>query len=662
MSAGTITASSNNGGDLFANILFEGHTPPIYTLEVVTVVSKQVLRLTIEASGSNTWLGTTSTDWSDPNNWSSGVPSGGEDVIIEKTGAEDTVIPGDLTLGQITVKAGNTFSLPASTTITATSIINEGIVVFNDTSKLIGDITNEEGATLTFTVNKPSEITGEIINKSDLTLTSRSAITIGKLTNTKNIIIDIKSKVTIEAISDIAIVNNIPGIITIKSNSNGTGSLFTKGSVSGTGSFRSQRWIDNSDNTFTSKDDNDNLWQLVSSNVVGETSNAFNGHYLNWYDEDPGEFNAYKSTSEELNIGQGYVSRFGTVDGTNPIILEGKFYTGAKTINLDSGVGEETYSLPEGFNLIGNPYPSSLKWDKVYLKDNNKDIVTRNMYYYENTPTSHSWKTADATAVADEGNIIPSGQGFGVILINNIAGSIKIPNSARTTNLGAGFNKRSQNLSTTFTLVASNKGIVDEIVFKENNLATTNYDHQYDAFKLNSFSVSPTPSFVSADDKKLAICETPQVESIDLAFNMNADGEIVFSLSNIVDFNEILLEDKTLNIFTDLIQGDYTFQYSTSDTEFGRFTLHFSKDTLSEEEKNIGLNIYSFSKTLYISSSEVLKDVSIKLYDMSGQQVFNKKYSSLNNKEINTNLNYGIYILEVTTNKRTTTQKISLTN
>jgi len=399
----------------------------------------------------------------------------------------------------------------------------------------------------------------------------------------------------------------------------------------------------------------------VSPNVIGETSNAFRGHYLNWYDEGPGEFHAYRSSSEVLNIGQGYVSRFGTIGGTNPIILEGEYFTGDKNVTLDAGVGETTLKLPAGFNLLGNPYPSSLKWDDVYNYDRNDTVVSKFMYYYK----SPTWKQADAEIIVDKDNIISSGQGFGVVLLHNNTAyqhTLRIPNAARTNNLGNGFNKKGQNLNLTFTLVANSNDVVDEIVYKENSDATTNYDYQYDAFKLNSFGVSPTPSFVTTDDKRLAICETPSVESIDLAFNMNADGEVVFSLSDVADFSNIILEDKQENTFTDLIKGTYTFQHSIDDAELGRFTLHFSKNALSEKEDNIDLKVYSYRKTLYISSTEVLKDVSVKLYNMRGQQVFDKKYSSLRDKKIDTTLNYGIYILEVTSTNGTSTQKISLSN
>jgi hypothetical protein len=296
------------------------------------------------------------------------------------------------------------------------------------------------------------------------------------------------------------------------------------------------------------------------------------------------------------------------------------------------------------------------------------------MYYYvDNTegntgeePYTNGWKTYNKDGTGNEvnANIINISQAFGVIVNGNKDRNLRIYPSARTLNTSNGFNKkqRMQQFNNYFELDAVGNNYIDKIYFKINNNATTNYDPDFDAYKLYSFGASPVISFLSSDSKKLAICETPEVETVDLGFFMRADGEVTLSLKDINDFESVVLEDKKEGTFTDLTKKTYMFNYSSDDDETGRFTLHFPKNALGEYEQPSNMKIYSYNKILYLKSTETIDNVDVKIFDLKGQIIFNNLFKSVKETEIYTDFPNGIYILEITSDKGKTTQKILLSN
>jgi hypothetical protein len=478
--------------------------------------------------------------------------------------------------------------------------------------------------------------------------------------------------------------NKTAGEITIKSDKNGTGSLITNGTITnnGNGTMTVERWIDNHDTDVT--DGNDNKWHLVSSPVTDEKFGAFYGHFLNYYEVAGGNFKAEKDPSIPLEVGRGYVARY---DGKLPnsvgniiIFDDGTFNTGDKTISLETGVGNTWFDLPQNFNLIGNPFPSNLSWDDVYFSSGNSNNVTPFLYYYNDNSNgigedtnmggnvTNGWIVYEANDPSDGSynpvpeNYISSGQGFGVVLKSNPTNNnILIVNSARTHSKGNGFGKKSNTKTNySFTLMAESNNLIDKSKFEFNKNATADYDEMYDAYKFNSFGNSPVVSFLSDDGKKLSVCRESESESVNLGFNMSVSGEVTFSLNNVNDFSGIILEDKQKNTFTDLTKNTYSFNHSSNDEETGRFTLHFKKETLSEVEETVGVKIYSNNNRIFIQPNKVITDAIVNIYNTNGQLVLSKQYSTLEKEEIETNLNRGIYIIEINSNEDRIVTKINL--
>ena len=628
----TVTATANDGTGITGN-------------KDITISNQAI---------TTTWIGGTSDVWTDATNWDNGVvPLDGYNIII--SGVVRPIMPttGSLSLNNITVNAGNTLKVQKFITdITGTLTNNGGVKIFK-------------------------------------------SIVIGKIYNNNWIELKTASKVTINGISGVSIFNGVDGEISILSEETKTGSLITKGTLDGTGNYIVYRWISSAVGV--------EKWHLVSSPVSSALSGVFKGHYLNEYLDDAGSFKHIIPTDIPLVVADGYITKYeGTLAGSAtdvisfegtpntesfnnmPIVItvneRGNLDGGGNTINRD--VSNSYFDLPVGFNLVGNPYTSGLNWDKVYHKGNNNVAnVTPYMYYFldgntaildpdHTPPVKEGWKAYKAIdpsiggyVVADEA-IISLGQGFGVVLLDNIiGGTLSINKAAKIHSAGKGFGKKAIVNSSSFELSAISGGYIDDAEYIVDNNATTAYDAQYDAFKINSFSNSPNLSFIGSDNNKFTVSTSPEESIADIGFNMGTDGEVVFSINNKNGFEQIILEDKQENKFTDLTKGNYTFQYSIDDDETGRFVLHFAE--ILNEDDNLGvldnLTIYSAGSSLYISTPKQLSSVKVKLYNLQGQVIINKYLDVVNGVvEITTGITRGIYVVELySDNNEVIAKKIS---
>ena len=564
----------------------------------------------------------------------------------------------------------NTLSIGNSTHIIG-DITNNNTVSFGDNSVVTGDFDNNDPAVISFS-SLASTISGVFKNLSSnqVVFPSGSLTTIGYFQNNAigtNTIIKAGAKVDIKGVDisgEIKALRNL-GDFTIESidmTATGTGLLKTVGSVFGSGTTSVQRKVDVTKTK----------WQLISSPLSLAKASVFTGHYLNEYKEGPGDFSAIIDKTRALNKGEGFVLKWdggkgipGTV--SEVIFTGGNFTSSDPTRGLNVGVGNTYFDLPAGFNLVGNPYPSNLDWDLVY---GGNTTIDPTYYYYVDIDAGEGTETTPGKFGANGWQIYTSGdggvnrqisigQGFGVVITDNLANTtLNIPNTARTFTASNGFNKKQVAKSNYFELDAVSNKILDKIYFEINENATEEFDSKYDAYKLNSFGYSPTSSFISADNKKLAKCSTSKVESIDMGFNMNGDGEVVFSLKDVNNFTEIIIEDKQEGVFIDLLKKDYTFQYYSDDDEFGRFTLHLSNKALREDDNLANLKIYNSDNTIYIKSPSVLVDVVVKLYNINGREVYSEKYSEIKDKVISTNLERGVYVLDIEAKESRTTQKV----
>ncbi|MCK5788661.1 MAG: hypothetical protein KAH32_06670, partial [Chlamydiia bacterium] len=448
---------------------------------------------------------------------------------------------------------------------------------------------------------------------------------------------------------------------TLKSDASGTGSLIVKGDIfladeSSTNHFIIERWFNTFGNTKSH-------WHLVSAPTTNEHSRIFKGHFLNYYTETTGSFKAISSLNHEIKAGDGFIAKLDFLDTddivntNNPIVFkENKPNAGTIHTDLTIGPGNTYFSLSTNFNLVGNPYTSNLDWNAMWNDASNNTLVKPTIYYYEDNGSddgdNNGWKAYNASTKIGhgDGGIISMGQAFGVLLTQSSGKTttstpdkLTFKSDFQVHGVGNTFRKKGKTLENYFELNTTSNNLTDKIYFRFNENTSDSYDANYDAYKFNSFGNTPTPYFVSSDDKKLAICEMPESESVELGFVMDTDEEVTFSLTNVYDFDEIILEDKVENTFTNLIIEPYSFQHYSDNDERGRFIIHFRKSTLNEVEESVGMKVYASNNNISISANRTLTDAVVNLYNTNGQLVLSKTYSSLNDTQIDTNINSGVY-------------------
>jgi hypothetical protein len=252
----------------------------------------------------------------------------------------------------------------------------------------------------------------------------------------------------------------------------------------------------------------------------------------------------------------------------------------------------------QGFNLVGNPYPSPVNWDAVggWTKTNIDNAV-----YYFNAGTTDQYTgvySSYINGVSSDGlagSTIAAMQGFFIHVSNGsypVAGLLGINNNARILNSAASFfrvdgqgGQSLLRLNARFDAVSAG----DAVTFYFNDAATPKFNKKLDALKLlNTDSMVPNLFAVSKDAQKLSINAltslTDTLTTVPLGLITKKDGLISF---NAKDINEIpvgmhiYFTDKAASVNHDL-QKDPAYRVFLPAADYeNRFFLQFSTKELN---------------------------------------------------------------------------------
>jgi len=439
-------------------------------------------------------------------------------------------------------------------------------------------------------------------------------------------------------------------------NNTGTSGLVIESSTAGTGSL-----IHNTDGVIGSFKQylTADAWHYVSSPINNALSGVFTGIYLKPFDESIDDWGAYiTATNIPLNVMQGYSA---WVAGTaTKVNFEGNLNNGDQSI----GVSCRDYNpLVEngGWNLVGNPYPSSIDWDLAgWIKDQVDNTVyfysgnggTGNYYYYQGSGGLPGIGTSTMSS------IIPAKQGFFVHVIDDgipgvVNGTLGVSNSVRIHSDQAYYKKSGKNEIPMIRLQASNSGnLTDEAIIRFYSGATSEHDGAYDAYKLDGYMV-PQLYSITPEESNLAINTLPVYDNetiIPLGFTSPEVDEYSITLSEFENFEPLTtlyLEDQLNEVMHNLtIDPDYVFT-STPGDEPNRFLLHFTENLLAINSiDQTSVIIYSFNKTVYVHLPENTEKAVVKIYNMMGQEVANKFiYDGLNKISLDNNAYYVVKVM-----------------
>lgn len=510
-------------------------------------------------------------NWSDSSIWSTGtVPTPNDNVLI-------------LDSNQVTmdnnVISCNGLSLDYGTKLIA---YNSGSITVN------GDWTNlgtfvDNSSTVYF-----SGLSGQIIGGKGTTF---STLVINDV-NSVSLWGDVAIKGELQLNAGKLVTNGMN--LTLLSDANGTARIAPVNTALSTisGNVTVQRYINNMQSG----------WRFLGSAVIGDTVGDLNNSFktygytgatvptysfssVRYYDETaPGVsslgYTDIKNSNQLLNNGTGYICWIDS--GSYVTSVTGQPAIGDQNLNITYTSTLDT--INDGWNLIANPYASSIDWNSSNW---NKTGIDNAIYVWN--PNLQQYATyKDGIGTNGGSNIIPSSQAFWVH-VNQSNSSLTCAENVKITD-GGSFMKTSNQVNplSTIKFILSNANYSDETVLNFTPTGLSGYDKSEDVIKLfSSNSKIPNISSIANEKYDLAINTLPSTvvnQTIPIRVKVGISG--TYSIKPYVNmfikqFSSMILEDLVTKIKTDITNGQlYSFTI-TDTTSTPRFLLHLTSPVLT---------------------------------------------------------------------------------
>ncbi len=262
--------------------------------------------------------------------------------------------------------------------------------------------------------------------------------------------------------------------------------------------------------------------------------------------------------------------------------FNGTINSGSYNVNLDydNTVGVSTN---QGWNLIGNPYPSQIDWD----------LVTKtsgvNSHYYLINPNSKNYMSANT-------GIIAIGQGF-FVQVNASGQSVTFNETNKTGVNGTAYFKTATNPLTIKMNLDSVQNDIAKIFFL--NGANKNYLFTEDAVKLSNtvYNLSlVTPNSVDVQNSYVPPLGVTGTDTFELKVTSTTNTTYSLSFENLQSLpinRAVLLIDKMNNSITNMrVTPNYTFAINnTQSSSFGkRFLL-----IITDQQNPLPIKLTHFS-------------------------------------------------------------------
>lgn len=436
---------------------------------------------------------------------------------------------------------------------------------------------------------------------------------------------------------------SVEGNLSILSDETGTGSFIPYGAVDVTGNLYVNRYLSGNGNTS----------HFVSSPVEMATADIFTGQTINSFKETMQDWSALAGT-DQLMPGFGYEV---TNCNNNTIMFEGNVYL--TNFSQSLSFTENAGSLPNGLNLLGNPYTTAINWEQGdWIKEN----IDGAIYTWKNG-NYVSW---NGSVGAFKNGVIPAMQGFFVVA-QTTGASVTIPNNARVQNNQPYYKNENSETDLLALQFYGTGDFEDWTYLRFNNEMTHAYDPMVDAYKLPGSASAPQLYSFSNDGVQLSINEFPKpLEEQDTAFaigyQVGAEGtySIVREEYSIYGL-PIFLHDKTLNQFVDL-KVDSVYEFASQAGAFNnRFEILF-RDPLSINESTANqLKIFSSGRSVLIHSETAIKNPLVQVFNLQGRLVYEKQLKGDGFKYAMDVSNIsGMFIVRVTNPDIVKSQKVFL--
>ncbi|WP_299062572.1 T9SS type A sorting domain-containing protein [uncultured Polaribacter sp.] len=357
-------------------------------------------------------------------------------------------------------------------------------------------------------------------------------------------------------------------------------------------------------------------------------------------------------TTDEMLSGQGFSTKLAS---TGSISFTGNMNTENVTRTISSGAGN-------AFNLVGNPYTSFV--------DANTFLTTNSITNTNIDGTIWLWNKVTNSYDAE-----------------NLTGSIKIaPTQGFFVKKAAGssilFEEGSQTHETTDTFQKTanpeiklhlSNGINTKFakIFYING-TSAGFDNGYDSELFGGVSNNFTIySHLFSDNvgKKYQIQSLPDENLEEMIIPLgvkSAKGEVTFNIdaNNLPANYKVFLEDKITGVFTrlDEVDSEYRVVLTSAlngENEIGRFFLHTTSQNILNVKNETLSNILLYSSNKEIKFSRLPKGKTlVTLYNVLGKKVLKETIDENTTSISAKNLQNGIYIIDVKSDKGNISKKI----
>ena len=596
------------------------------------------------------WTGLVDDDWHNPGNWSLVVPIPQTNAVIPTYPAGGNIFPvanydaecKSMLIepnASVTINSGNNLYVYENWTNNGVPVVGDGTVYFT------GDV-------------------NQIVN---------GATTFG------NITVNFGSTVTMasagQKVKKVLLCNGLlysNGNMTLVSDASGTGLISGSGIGQVYGTVTQQRFVPSSKakgyKHFATAFSNSTFAQF-SNFMTLYLGNVNNSPYPTLFKYSESDATPYFSNgwvaaapkgqvNNLIEVGIGYTAQFGaTSQGDKTAYMFGQVNNGNITkiitrLNPGSSKGD-------GWNLLGNPYPSPIDLDKLNYNaaEINKSVaifISTSMYYgyygYYNA-ANHMELNGGTRHIGALNAFFVQRKVDGV-------GTFTFTNSMRSDIVNpAPYKEDAVPYYPVIKLAAgldSPDMIQDETVITFHNDANDNLDADYDIGKLwNTDNTIPNLYSIS-NNNKLAMNGLPEPQDntvIPLGFKAPVNGNYIIKSQELLNIDKnVWLEDVEKGTLTNLKnESVYHFYINADDPAEGRFFLRFGETTAAGttvSSDNNSFSCWAFGEQIVISyNASEGNNAKVELFDSIGRKIYQKNNITPGMHQIKPNVAPGVYML-----------------
>ncbi len=347
-------------------------------------------------------------------------------------------------------------------------------------------------------------------------------------------------------------------------------------------------------------------------------------------------------------------------------------------VTFNSNDGNSDYY--DGWNLVGNPYTSAIRWGR--RSNDGNDKINNTAYCWDATSSQYKYINGSGGTETGVGSnvvngsteYIAAGQGFFVKATET--GNFTLLESIRTHNSQNLWKNKStktkkpnsypKELPQYIKLRIEDNRYSDETVIRFIDDATSEFDGEYDAYKISGSNNDVPVIYTASEDFKTitAINSLPYpedgIKSIPLCIKTNEAKQYTIFLKQSEYSNlNIFLKDNYENKLINLRKfNSYTFNFVGGLNE-DRFRILYkpnSSDIVKQEQNNTLIYPNPSNGKVFIETIE--QAVSINIFDITRKNI-KTIYNPLLKTEFNTSgNNKGVYFIKINFKNNSVNKKI----